>query len=249
MSNDTPDKNLDNENSDENAKHNNDGASQNPNDAASDAASDAAPSEDSATSDPTASIDINIDDILDPVTTLQSERDDLKDQMLRAVAESENTRRRAERDVAQARKYGHTGFARDLLSVVENLSRAVEVLPENRDGLDDTMKNLVIGVEMISKELAAVLERHGIIRIMPIGEKFDPNKHQAMFELPTNDAEPGTIVQVAQSGWLLHDRLLSPAMVGVAKSAETSLENKAENEENNAATDNHAADNNDAGSE
>jgi molecular chaperone GrpE len=171
------------------------------------------------TADDTAAIsgDINIDDILDPLSTLQSERDDLKDQLLRAVAEMENTRRRAERDVSQSRKYGHTGFARDLLSVVENLSRAVEVLPEERDHLDDTMKNLVIGVEMISRELETVLERHGITRIMPLGEKFDPTRHQAMFEVPTSEAEPGNIVQVAQSGWMLHDRLLTPAMVGVAK--------------------------------
>jgi len=161
--------------------------------------------------------EINLDDILDPLSALQSERDDLKDQLLRAVAEMENTRRRSERDVAQSRKYGHTGFARDLLSVVENLSRAVEVLPEERDHLDDTMKNLVIGVEMISRELANVLERHGITRIMPLGEKFDPSRHQAMFEVPTDEAEPGHIVQVAQSGWMLHDRLLTPAMVGVAK--------------------------------
>lgn len=171
------------------------------------------------TADDTAAIsgDINIDDILDPLSTLQSERDDLKDQLLRAVAEMENTRRRAERDVSQSRKYGHTGFARDLLSVVENLSRAVEVLPEERDHLDDTMKNLVIGVEMITRELETVLERHGITRIMPLGEKFDPTRHQAMFEVPTSEAEPGNIVQVAQSGWMLHDRLLTPAMVGVAK--------------------------------
>jgi molecular chaperone GrpE len=171
------------------------------------------------TADDTAAIsgDINIDDILDPLSTLQSERDDLKDQLLRAVAEMENTRRRAERDVSQSRKYGHTGFARDLLSVVENLSRAVEVLPEERDHLDDTMKNLVIGVEMISRELETVLERHGITRIMPLGEKFDPTRHQAMFEVPTSESEPGNIVQVAQSGWMLHDRLLTPAMVGVAK--------------------------------
>ena len=161
--------------------------------------------------------EINLDDNLDPLSALQSERDDLKDQLLRAVAEMENTRRRSERDVAQSRKYGHTGFARDLLSVVENLSRAVEVLPEERDHLDDTMKNLVIGVEMISRELANVLERHGITRIMPLGEKFDPSRHQAMFEVPTDEAEPGHIVQVAQSGWMLHDRLLTPAMVGVAK--------------------------------
>jgi molecular chaperone GrpE len=179
---------------------------------------------DTSSESPESGIDLNIDDILDPVASLQAERDELKDQMLRAVAEMENTRRRAERDVAQSRKYGHTGFARDLLSVVENLSRAVEALPEERDNLDDTMKNLVIGVEMISRELASVLERHGISRIMPMGEKFNHNQHQAMFEVPTNDAEPGTVVQVAQSGWMLHDRLLSPAMVGVAKAADGNSE-------------------------
>jgi len=181
-------------------------------------------SPDTSSESPESGIDLNIDDILDPVASLQAERDELKDQMLRAVAEMENTRRRAERDVAQSRKYGHTGFARDLLSVVENLSRAVEALPEERDNLDDTMKNLVIGVEMISRELASVLERHGISRIMPMGEKFNHNQHQAMFEVPTNDAEPGTVVQVAQSGWMLHDRLLSPAMVGVAKAADGNSE-------------------------
>ena len=178
-------------------------------------------------------INLNVEDILDPLSTLQAERDELKDQMLRAVAETENTRRRAERDVAQARKYGHTSFARDLLSVVENLSRAVEALPEQRDDLDETMKNLVIGVEMISREMTNVLERHGITRIMPMGEKFDPNKHQAMFEVPTKDAEPGMIVQVAQSGWMLHDRLLSPAMVGVAKAMETTSGDEQEADNNN----------------
>ena len=165
-------------------------------------------------------INLNIDDILDPLSTLQAERDELKDQMLRAVAETENTRRRAERDVAQARKYGHTSFARDLLSVVENLSRAVEALPEQRDDLDETMKNLVIGVEMISREMTNVLERHGITRIMPMGEKFDPNKHQAMFEVPTADTPPGMVVEVMQHGYVLHDRLLRPAMVGVSKAPE-----------------------------
>ena len=160
---------------------------------------------------------LNLDDILDPLSNLQAECDALKDQILRSAAEVENTRRRAERDVAQARKYGHTAFARDLLAVVENLNRAVESLPEQRDGLDEAVKNLVIGVEMVSRELDAVLARHGITRIMPLGAKFDPSQHQAMFEVPTDEAEPGQIVQVAQSGWMLHDRLLTPAMVGVAK--------------------------------
>ena len=160
---------------------------------------------------------LNLDDILDPLSNLQAECDALKDQILRSAAEVENTRRRAERDVAQARKYGHTAFARDLLAVVENINRAVESLPEQRDGLDEAVKNLVIGVEMVSRELDAVLARHGITRIMPLGAKFDPSQHQAMFEVPTDEAEAGQIVQVAQSGWMLHDRLLTPAMVGVAK--------------------------------
>lgn len=213
MINDTPEQNPDQS------------PEQNPDTPATDAATDAASEngdqhEDQVEQTAEQTIDLNIEDILDPVSTLQAERDELKDQMLRAVAEADNTRRRAERDVAQARKYGHTGFARDLISVVENLSRAVEALPEQRDDLDETMKNLVIGVEMISREMASILERHGITRILPMGEKFDHNKHQAMFEVPTNDAEPGVVVQVAQSGWMLHDRLLSPAMVGVAKAAD-----------------------------
>ncbi|MDC1115973.1 nucleotide exchange factor GrpE [Alphaproteobacteria bacterium] len=213
MINDTPEQNPDQS------------PEQNSDTPATDAATDAASEngdqhEDQVEQTAEQTIDLNIEDILDPVSTLQAERDELKDQMLRAVAEADNTRRRAERDVAQARKYGHTGFARDLISVVENLSRAVEALPEQRDDLDETMKNLVIGVEMISREMASILERHGITRILPMGEKFDHNKHQAMFEVPTNDAEPGVVVQVAQSGWMLHDRLLSPAMVGVAKAAD-----------------------------
>ncbi|MCE2516456.1 MAG: nucleotide exchange factor GrpE [Alphaproteobacteria bacterium] len=161
---------------------------------------------------------------LDPVAALEAERDELKDQALRALAEVENMRRRTEREVAQSRKYGHSGFARDLLSAVDNLKRAVDVLPEDRSGLDDTMSNLVIGVEMIHQEIMTVLERHGITVINPEGEKFDYEKHQAMFEIPSEDAEPGTILQVAQPGWMLHDRLLTPAMVGVAKAPETSTE-------------------------
>jgi len=154
---------------------------------------------------------------IDPVAALEAERDDLKDQALRALAEVENMRRRTEREISQSRKYGHAGFARDLLASVDNLSRAVAVLPEDRSGLDETMTNLVIGVEMINQEITTVLERHGIVRINPLNEKFDYEKHQAMFEVPTSEVEPGTVVQVAQAGWMLHDRLLSPAMVGVAK--------------------------------
>ena len=157
---------------------------------------------------------------IDPIAALEAERDELKDQTLRALAEVENMRRRTERELAQSRKYGHSGFARDLLAAVDNLKRAVDVLPEDRSNLDETMTNLVVGVEMIHQEIMTVLERHGISVISPDGEKFDYDTHQAMFEVPTNEVEPGTVVQVAQNGWMLHDRLLTPAMVGVSKPSE-----------------------------
>lgn len=157
---------------------------------------------------------------IDPIAALEAERNELKDQTLRALAEVENMRRRTERELAQSRKYGHSGFARDLLAAVDNLKRAVDVLPEDRSNLDETMTNLVVGVEMIHQEIMTVLERHGISVISPDGEKFDYDKHQAMFEVPTNEVEPGTVVQVAQNGWMLHDRLLTPAMVGVSKPSE-----------------------------
>ena len=157
---------------------------------------------------------------LDPIAVLEMERDDLKDQALRAMAEVENMRRRTERELTQARRYGHANFARDLLAAIDNLKRAVDVLPEDRSGLDANMTNLVVGVEMIHQEITSVLERHGITAISPEGEKFDYDKHQAMFEVPTNDVEPGMVVQVAQNGWMLHDRLLTPAMVGVSKPAD-----------------------------
>ena len=153
----------------------------------------------------------------DPAKALEKERDDLKDQLLRALAEVENMRRRTEKETSQARKYGHSAFARDLLGTVDNLERAVDALPENRDGLDEGTRNLVLGVEMVAKEITEVMQRHGITRIDAMGEKFDHDRHQAMFEVPTADAEPGTVVEVARPGWMLHDRLLSPAMVGVAK--------------------------------
>ena len=181
-----------------------------------------------------AAADIALDDIADadaaenPMQALIDERDALKDQALRALAEVENMRRRTEREVSQSRKYGHAGFARDLLAVVDNLGRAVDVLPEDRSNLDETMTNLVIGVEMIQKEILAVLERHGITRIDPLGEKFDYDRHQAMFEIEQADVEPGVVVQVAQPGWTLHDRLLTPAMVGVAKAPSSKDDEKAE---------------------
>ena len=143
--------------------------------------------------------------------------DEMKDQLLRALADVENMRRRSERDVAQANKYGHLAFARDLLSSFDNLSQAVTLAPEDKSDFDDNLKNILVGVEMISNEIEAILQRHHITKINPMGEKFDYNRHQAMFEVPNDEVEAGTVVQVAQPGYLLHDRLIRPAMVGVSK--------------------------------
>ena len=153
--------------------------------------------------------------------------DQMKDQLLRALADVENMRRRSERDVAQANKYGHLSFARDLLSCFDNLSQAVTLAPEDKSNFDDNLKNILVGVEMISNEIDSVLQRHHITKINPLGEKFDYNHHQAMFEVPDDEVEVGTVVQVAQPGYLLHDRLIRPAMVGVSK--KSSLEETDDN--------------------
>ena len=143
--------------------------------------------------------------------------DALKDQLLRVMADNENLRKRTEREVAAAKKYGALSFARDLLASLDNLEKAISLIPEDKDEMDETLKNILIGVEMTGREVASVFERHGITRIYPEGEKFDYNLHQAMFEVPTDEVEPGTVVQVVQPGYTLHDRLLRPAMVGVSK--------------------------------
>ena len=143
--------------------------------------------------------------------------DEMKDQLLRALAEVENIRRRSERDVAQANKYGHMSFARDLLSCFDNLSQAVSLAPQDKSDFDENLKNILVGVEMISTEIDSILQKHHITKINPIGEKFNYNHHQAMFEVPNNEVEAGTVVQVAQPGYLLHERLIRPAMVGVSK--------------------------------
>jgi len=140
----------------------------------------------------------------------------MKDQALRALAEAENTRRRAERELGDMSKYAVTGFARDLVSVIENLQRAVESIPADLKKEQPAVGNLAVGVEMTLKELLGVFERQGIKRIDPMGQKFDHNFHQAVAQIDTPDAEPGTVVQVLQAGYVIHDRLLRPAMVGVA---------------------------------
>ena len=154
------------------------------------------------------------------IEKLVSENNELKDRALRALAETENMRRRSERESADARAYGVTNFARDLLSVVDNLERALDHIPaDQRAAATDTLKDLIEGVDMTGKELASVLARHGVKRLDPLGEKFDPNFHQAMFEAPDGDIPAGAVCQVIQSGWKIADRVLRPALVGVSKGA------------------------------
>jgi molecular chaperone GrpE len=140
----------------------------------------------------------------------------LKDQALRALAETENTRRRAERELGDMSKYAVTGFARDLVSVLENLQRAIDSVPAELKASQPAVANLVVGIEMTLNELLGVFNRQGIERIEPMGQKFDHNFHQAIAQIDTPDAEAGTVVQVLQAGYKIHDRLLRPAMVGVA---------------------------------
>jgi molecular chaperone GrpE len=154
----------------------------------------------------------------DAAAGLQAEIDDLRRQLLYAQAETQNVRRRMEKDAQDARAYAATGFARDILSVADNLARALSVIPPAMRE-DDGTKALVTGIEMTAKELDNVFQRNGITKIESIGAKLDPNRHQAMVELPS-DQEPGTIVQEMQAGYMIKDRLLRPALVGVAKASE-----------------------------
>ena len=155
----------------------------------------------------------------DPLAAMTAERDQLKEQLLRALADTENMRRRSEREAANVRKYGHTPFARDLVGALDNLGRAVDSAPDDLDSLDEPVKSLVTGIQLSWTELQSVIQKHGIATVSPKGEKFDYNLHQAMFEVPTDDVAPGMVVEVVQHGYVLHDRLLRPAMVGVSKPA------------------------------
>src|SRR5271165_2097659 len=152
------------------------------------------------------------------VEALNAENSQLKDRVLRTLAEMENLRRRTEREVADAKTYGVTGFARDMLTVVDNLARALEHLPaEARANADPHIQSLIEGVELTARDLEAALGRHGVRKLEPKGQKFDPNFHQAIFEAPDETLPAGTVSQVVQSGWTIGDRVLRPAMVGVSK--------------------------------
>ncbi len=142
-----------------------------------------------------------------------------KQDVLYAKAETQNVRRRLEKDVADARAYSSTGFARDILTVSDNLSRALEAIPPELHD-DERLTALVTGIEATRRELDKVFGLHGITRIAAVGLPLDPHQHQAMLEVPSADAEPGTIMQELQSGYMIKDRLLRPAMVAVAKKPE-----------------------------
>ena len=154
----------------------------------------------------------------DPTAALNEEIASLKDKLLRALAEMENLRRRTEREVADARLYGITQFARDVVTVADNMERALQALDaEIREKAEPGVKALLDGVELTERELIKALENHGVQKLDPKGQKFDPHRHQAMFEVPDPSVPAGTVVQVVQSGYSIGERVLRPAMVGIAK--------------------------------
>ncbi len=156
------------------------------------------------------------DSVEDALARLRGDLEAQKQEVLYARAETQNVRRRMEKDAADARAYAATGFARDVLSVADNLKRAVDSVPaELRE--DEKFKGLVTGIEATQRELDKVFKQHGVERVEAMGKPLDPNQHQAMMEVPTDEHEPGTIIQEMQSGYMIKDRLLRPAMVGVAK--------------------------------
>ena len=163
------------------------------------------------------------------IAELEAELAAAKDQMLRALAEAENTRRRAERDRQEVTKYGAVGIARDLLSVSDNLRRALEALPEDARDSEGWARDLITGVELIEREFLDAFGKHGVVKMEPLGQPFDHNFHQAMFEMEDLEKPAGTVVQQMQPGYRLHDRLLRAAMVGVSKGG-PKAEKKAETE-------------------
>jgi molecular chaperone GrpE len=157
-----------------------------------------------------------VDALNDELDALRAERDDFRDRFMRALADAENSRKRSERDRREAEQYGGSKLARDMLPVYDNLARAIDVATDEQR---ESMGALLEGVELTMRELLNVFKKHGIEPISPeIGEKFDPQHHQAMFEAPLPDTKGGDIIQVSQVGFMLHDRLLRPAQVGVSSS-------------------------------
>ena len=154
----------------------------------------------------------------DKAAALEAEVASLKDRLLRTLADMENLRRRGEKDVADARAYAVTNFARDMVNVADNLRRAIESVPADaRAAVEGALKAVLEGVELTERDLLNTLERHGIKKLDPVGQKFDPNFHQAMMEIPDTTVPNGTVTQVIQTGFAIGERVLRPALVGVAK--------------------------------
>jgi len=174
----------------------------------------------------------NVSSIEESNEELQTKNEELKDQLMRTLAESENLRKRTIKDVDQAKKYSHISFVRDLVSSVDNFKRALDSLPEDKADLPEPIKNLIIGLEIVEKEINSTFEKHNLKQISPLGEKFDYNFHQAMFEVPTNDTDPGIVIEVSQIGYLLYDRLVRPAMVGISKKIEENNQDNDNQEDN-----------------
>jgi molecular chaperone GrpE len=152
----------------------------------------------------------------DMALKLEQEKAELKDKLLRALAEMENLRRRTEKEVADTRSYAVSAFARDMLSVADNLRRAIETVPSEARKEDGVLAGLIEGIELTEREFVKVLERHGVRKVDPAGEKFDPNLHQAMFEAPHDNLAKGQVHTVVQPGYAIGERVLRPALVGVS---------------------------------
>jgi molecular chaperone GrpE len=164
------------------------------------------------------SVDAAVSPEPDQTEQLRAENAELRDRYLRLAADMDNLRRRTEREVKDAKSYAVAGFARDMLAVSDNLRRALDAIPaEVRENADAGLSTLIEGVEMTERAMLSALERHGVRKLDPIGQKFDPNFHQAMFEVPNADVPNNTVVQVVQDGFSIGERVLRPAMVGVAK--------------------------------
>lgn len=179
---------------------------------------EAANANDAEATEPEAQPEEAVETDAELIARLSAENEELKDRFIRIAADMENLRRRTARDVRDARAYAVTNFARDMLGVGDNLRRALEAIPqEARDAGDAGFKALIEGVEMTERDMLGALERHGVKKLEPRGEKFDPNFHQAMFEVPNPEVPHNSVFEVVQAGYVIGDRVLRPAMVGVAK--------------------------------
>lgn len=168
----------------------------------------------------------------DPLEVLRAENEDLKDRLLRLAADMENLRRRTARDVSDAKTYSVASFARDMLSVTDNLRRAIDAVPaEARERGEAGLTALLEGVDLTEREMLVALGRHGVKKLDPKGQKFDPNFHQAMFEVPNTEVPNNSVIEVVQTGYVIADRVLRPAMVGVAKGGPRQAAEPAETEQ------------------